>query len=82
MDLQMHQYCRRLYGQTWHEIRKAVLERDSYKCIECGCEVKEGKCHIHHRLPLSEGGTNHIDNLETRCVDHHKDKHPFMKYIL
>lgn len=82
MVLNTRNWCRRLYGQPWRELRRQVLARDGYKCVACGEPITERTSHIHHRLPLSEGGTNHLDNLESRCKGDHKDKHPFMKYVL
>lgn len=79
--LAMHEWTQRLYGRRWREIRSDILERDGYKCVVCGEEITEKTSHIHHRLPLSECGTNHPDNLETRCPRHHEDAHPFMRYM-
>lgn len=79
--LALWEWTRRLYGERWREIRREVLTRDAYRCVACGCGVTEGTSHIHHRLLLSQGGTNHIDNLETRCPEHHEDKHPHMRYV-
>lgn len=78
--LSIREWTKRLYGEQWRELRREVLERDGHECVFCGCPVLESTSHIHHRLPLSEGGTNHIDNLESRCPKHHEDRHPHMKY--
>lgn len=82
MDLAIDQYTGRLHGVVWHEIRRVVLKRDDHKCIDCGQSVTERTAHIHHRLELSEGGTNHPDNLEVRCPKCHKKKHPHMRYVI
>lgn len=63
----------------WRPLRQWVYERDSGKCQYCGIDVELHKCHIHHVLELSEGGTNHPTNLKTVCVPCHKHRHPHMK---
>lgn len=61
--------------------RRAVLERDGYECQECD-EPVGGKhnphvetANVHHKEPVSEGGTNEPDNLVTLCKGCHKEKH-------
>lgn len=65
----------------WRPLRQYVYERDSGKCRYCDCEVELYKHHCHHVLELSNGGTNHPDNLKVSCVPCHKEKHPFMKTV-
>lgn len=79
--LRFHEWAKRLYGNRWREIRRLILSRDGHKCIVSGHEVTEKTSHIHHRLALSQGGTNHSDNLETRSPLRHEDAHPFMRYV-
>ncbi len=43
--------------------------RDNHICQDCG---NAENLEIHHKLPISQGGKNHIDNLKTVCVDCHK----------
>jgi 5-methylcytosine-specific restriction endonuclease McrA len=45
-------------------LRKQVFERDNYTCQSCG--VKENLT-IDHIIPVSKGGSNHLDNLQTLC---------------
>jgi len=48
-------------------IRHEVFKRDNYKCVECGA-TKEKRClHIDHIIPVSRGGTDELDNLQTLC---------------
>lgn len=61
--------------------RRAVLERDGYKCQECDDPVG-GKhnphvetAHVHHKEPVSEGGSNKPENLVTLCKGCHKKQH-------
>lgn len=47
-----------------HEVRRFVYERDAYRCK--GCEDWHDLC-IDHVLPVSRGGSNNTDNLQTLC---------------
>ncbi|WP_296866332.1 HNH endonuclease [uncultured Methanobrevibacter sp.] len=49
------------------KLRHQVFQRDNYRCRECGATNKETTLHIDHIKPVSKGGTNHIDNLQTLC---------------
>lgn len=66
------------YGINWEVLRQTVLDRDSYQCQEgdgyCG-----GPLQIHHRVPISRGGSNSLDNLITLCYYHHSRKHKHMR---
>lgn len=55
----------------WWEIRKRVLERDSYKCVQCGNKAEE----VHHLIPLSRGGTTAMSNLVSLCKRCHDKQH-------
>ena len=48
---------------TW-ELRKAVFERDAYRCKGCG--DWHDLC-VDHILPVARGGCKDIDNLQTLC---------------
>lgn len=66
------------YPPNWDLLREEVLLRDNYECQE-----SDGFCfgslQIHHKVPLSKGGTNKISNLATLCKYHHTLKHPHMR---
>ena len=47
--------------------RRAVLERDGYRCQSCGKYGNEA----HHVKPLAHGGTMDVANGSTRCRDCH-----------
>jgi len=66
------------YGVNWDNLRDDVLSRDGYECQE-----SDGRCNgplqVHHKLPLSKGGSNDVNNLVTLCFYHHSLKHPHMR---
>jgi 5-methylcytosine-specific restriction protein A len=53
-------------------IRRALLARDGPGCVDCGS--LEGPFEIDHLIPLSEGGSDAIENLQTLCVICHAAK--------
>jgi 5-methylcytosine-specific restriction endonuclease McrA len=69
---------RRMPTDLWRKVRQHVYERDGGKCRYCGEPTELFECHIHHVLPLSEGGVNHPSNLKTLCKGCHEHRHPFM----
>ena len=51
-------------------LRHEVFKRDNYKCVECGASKEDGAVlHIDHIIPVSKGGTDELDNLQTLCKD-------------
>ncbi len=52
-------------------IRKAVFERDKYRCVNCGTHLNLSVDHI---LAESEGGTLNMNNLQTLCIDCNRSK--------
>lgn len=65
-----------------HEIKKAVFERNNYKCIYCeyeyGMTPSDRKLTIDHKVPVSKGGTNDLErnfkNLTCACEQHNFEK--------
>jgi len=47
-------------------IAKKIFERDNYKCQNSECGATNDLT-IDHKIPLSKGGTNNEDNLQTLC---------------
>jgi len=45
-------------------LKKKVLERDAYRCIECGTHIDLS---VDHKHPESKGGSSDINNLQTLC---------------
>lgn len=52
------------------KIRYEVFVRDSYKCVVCGRDARDGvKLEVDHIHPVSKGGSNEKSNLQTLCFD-------------
>ena len=56
----------------WEKIRLTALNRDQWRCRECG---KAGRLEVHHVIRLKDGGTNDLSNLLTLCVGCHLAAH-------
>lgn len=51
-------------------MRHEVFKRDNYTCVECGARKEDGvTLHIDHIIPISKGGSDELDNLQTLCSD-------------
>jgi hypothetical protein len=61
------------YPDNWAELADAIRKRDGYRCTQCGATDVE--LHVHHVVPLSQGGSNDPDNLTTLCDACHKEAH-------
>ncbi len=48
-------------------IRYEVFKRDGFHCRHCGATKEETTLHVDHILPVSRGGTDTMDNLQTLC---------------
>ncbi|MDU5893093.1 MAG: HNH endonuclease signature motif containing protein, partial [Atopobium minutum] len=63
--------AKRKYGHVWKRIRDRYIAAHPL-CEEC---LKEGHytkaTEVHHRTPLSWGGTHREDNLEALCHECH-----------
>jgi len=56
-----------LYDFTAQQ-KQIILNRDDYKCVQCGMGRKEGvELHIDHIIPKDFGGKATIDNGQTLC---------------
>ncbi|MFH1162000.1 MAG: HNH endonuclease signature motif containing protein [Candidatus Jorgensenbacteria bacterium] len=53
------------------EIKKAIFERDGYKCVVCGRGPKEGvEIHADHIRAKDLGGKATLENGQTLCSQH------------
>jgi len=51
--------------------KKAILERDGYKCVVCGLGRENGvDLHIDHIKPRSLGGQGTLENGQVLCAPH------------
>ncbi len=69
----------RMKVELWRPLRQWVYARDGGICQYCHEFVELTDAHIHHVLPISEGGVNHPSNLKTLCPGCHKTHHPHMR---
>lgn len=69
------EFAKKSYGHTWEKIRKRYVSTHPI-CEMC---FKEGIItpveHVHHIIPLREGGTNDDDNLMSLCKSCHSKEH-------
>ena len=63
------------YGKTWEKIRKRYVQFHPVceMCFERGI-IRETE-EVHHRVPLSEGGTHEESNLIALCKSCHSSIH-------
>lgn len=74
-----HAECVAAYKvQAWpQEARRVVRARDHGICAACGVDTKAahlGAWELDHRIPLIDGGSKDLQNLQTLCVPCHKAK--------
>jgi len=53
--------------------RYEVMARDNFSCCLCGIGP-EGKLEVDHIKPLSKGGSDDMNNLQTLCFDCNRGK--------
>lgn len=59
----------------WQELREYILERDDFRCQDCGKFAMDLGLAIHHIKPLYKGGHNIVRNLITLCHKCHRKRH-------
>jgi hypothetical protein len=52
------------YPPDWNERRELAKNRDGKKCWKCNSSFQ---LQVHHKISLSKGGSNSLDNLITLC---------------
>jgi HNH endonuclease len=55
--------------------REKVLDRDGYKCRECGNELRVDEGEVHHVKHRGQGGSDDLANLEAICSADHRYAH-------
>jgi hypothetical protein len=58
---------KRLIPGNYYALRFQVLERDGFTCQYCGQRAPNVTLEVDHIKPISDGGTDEMDNLATTC---------------
>ena len=62
----MSRHHTHLNPRRWAAVRRAVLERDGYRCRACG---RASRLEVDHIVPLQWGGDPYdLDNLQALCA--------------
>lgn len=58
------------------KLRLDVLTRDNFCCVLCGRSTKVHgvALEVDHKVPVAQGGSNEMDNLQTLCKDCNRGK--------
>ena len=70
----MSRYHTRLNPRRWAAVRRAVLNRDNFRCVECG---RAGKLEVDHIVPMQREPGQDVYNpngLQTLCRTCHIEK--------
>lgn len=59
------------YPPDWDDRRTLMLSRYGF-CHKCGANLR---LQVHHRVPISAGGSHHLSNLECLCLPCHEHAH-------
>lgn len=57
--------------RAWRRVRSRVLQRDGHRCQQCGGPATE----VDHLIPVADGGSDVIANLQSVCSDCHDRLH-------
>lgn len=68
-DKPVNTFYRKTRNKITSSLRKEVFKRDNYTCVECNASVNDDgvRIHVDHITPISEGGTDDLENLQTLC---------------
>jgi 5-methylcytosine-specific restriction endonuclease McrA len=57
------------------KLRFQIFKRDNYHCQICGASADNGaRLEVDHKIPVSNGGTNDIENLWALCFECNRGK--------
>ena len=56
------------------KLRWEVFRRDKFVCQYCGACGPNVELEVDHKIPVSRGGTDNIDNLKTACFNCNRGK--------
>lgn len=57
------------------EVREYVFERNNYQCQSCHkIDLSAQKLQVDHIIPLAQGGSNDLSNLQTLCAKCNRQK--------
>lgn len=62
----------------WERVKERAKKRDQYRCQHCGVHeayYRKVDLHVHHILPVKDGGGNGLENLITLCKTCHDQVH-------
>jgi 5-methylcytosine-specific restriction endonuclease McrA len=62
----------RLEAEAYDHLRRQVLERDGWRCQQCGCATQ---LEVHHVRSRSRLGDDAHENLITLCTECHRAAH-------
>jgi 5-methylcytosine-specific restriction endonuclease McrA len=69
----------KLGRQVYRRLMKRVLERDGWRCQECGALEN---LQVHHRIKRSAQGDDALGNLVTLCAYCHMAEHGQLFYTV
>ena len=59
-----------------HARLRRVLFKQTNRCARCGARTwRSGTFHMHHKVPIMNGGAETFDNVELLCKTCHKKAH-------
>ena len=59
----------------WQKLKDTKKSRQRESCKDCGKRLRGNLGHLHHKTPLSMGGTNELRNLVLLCNQCHQNRH-------